>query len=95
MATKAVKDNTTETTQETKIEAKKTQVYKIVGKRCKDKTEANKAIKEAHKKGFRNTRLCVKDNEFVLLFGTYDTPQIAKANLDAIKSAGFNGVKIE
>lgn len=91
----AKKESVAETTQEVNTEAKKLEAYKIVGKGYEDKTEANKAIREAHKKGFRNTGLCVRGNEFVLLFGTYDTMQIAKVNLDAIKSAGFNGVKIE
>lgn len=89
------KENTTETTQEVNTEAKKPETYKVVGKAYKDKAEANKAIREVHKKGFKNTGLCVEGNEFVLLFGTYDTEQIAKANLDAIKKAGFNDAKIE
>lgn len=89
MATK--KENTAETTQEVDTEPKK----KVVGKGYEDKTEANKAIREAHKKGFRNTGLCVRGNKFVLLFGTYDSVQTARANLEAIKEAKFTDVKIE
>ena len=95
MAAKTVKENIAEATQETKTEVKKAETYKIIGKGYKDKIEANKAIREAHKKGFRNTGLCVRGNEFVLLFGTYDTTQTARANLDAIKEAGFTDTKIE
>lgn len=78
-----------------KVVKEKAETYKAIGKGYKDKIEANKAIREAHKKGFRNTGLCVRGNEFVLLFGTYDTTQTARANLDAIKKAGFNDAKIE
>lgn len=91
----AKKENVAEATQEVNTETKKPEEYKVVGKGYKDKAEANKAIREAHKKGFRNTGLCVRGNEFVLLFGTYDTAQNARANLDAIKGAGFIDVKIE
>ena len=91
----AKKESVAETTQEVNIEAKKPEAYKVVGKGYEDKTGANKAIREAHKKGFRNTGLCVRGNEFVLLFGTYDTAQSARANLDAIKKAGFTDVKME
>lgn len=93
MATK--KENTAETTQEVDTEPKKPEEYKVVGKGYEDKTEANKAIREAHKKGFRNTGLCVRGNKFVLLFGTYDSAQTARANLEAIKEAKFTDVKIE
>ena len=91
----AKKENVAEATQEVNTETKKPEEYKVVGKGYKDKAEANKAIRETHKKGFRNTGLCVRGNEFVLLFGTYDTAQNARANLDAIKGAGFIDVKIE
>ncbi len=91
----AKKKSVAEATQEVNTEAKKPETYKIVGKGYEDKAEANKAIREAHKKGFRNTGLCVKGNEFVLLFGTYNTSQSAKANLDAIKGTGFTDAKIE
>lgn len=91
----AKKENAAETTQEVNTETKKQEEYKVVGKGYKDKAEANKAIREAHKKGFRNTGLCVRGNEFVLLFGTYDTAQTARANLEAIKGAGFTDTKIE
>lgn len=94
MATKTVKDNVA-AEQEAKTEVKKAETYKVVGKGYKDKEEANKAIREAHDKGFRNTGLCVRGNEFVLLFGNYDTANSAKANLDAIKKEGFSDVKIE
>lgn len=60
MAAKTVKENTAEATHETKTEVKKAETYKVIGKGYKDKIEANKAIREAHKKGFRNTGLCCK-----------------------------------
>ena len=71
----ATQEVNTEATQEVNTEAKKPETYKIVGKGYEDKAEANKAIREAHKKGFRNTGLCVKGNEFVLLFGTYNNTE--------------------
>lgn len=91
----AKKENAAETTQEVNTETKKSEEYKVIGKGYKDKAEANKAIREAHKKGFRNTGLCVRGNEFVLLFGTYDSAQTARANLEAIKGAEFTDTKIE
>lgn len=91
----AKKENAAETTQEVNTETKKSEEYKVIGKGYKDKAEANKAIREAHKKGFRNTGLCVRGNEFVLLFGTYDSAQTARTNLEAIKGAGFTDAKIE
>lgn len=84
-----------ETTQETNTEPKKETTYKVVGKSFKSKADANDAIREAHKKGYKGTGLCVKDNEFALLFGTYESAQSARANLEAVKSAGFNDAKIE
>lgn len=88
MATKKAENNT-QTTQEVQKETKKVQEYKVIGKRFKSKEEANNAIREVFKKGFKSTGLCVRGNEFVILFGSCDTEVAAKANLDAIKTAGF------
>lgn len=84
-----------ETTQEANTESKKKATYKVVGKSFKSKTEANDAVREAHKKDYKGTGLCVKDNEFVLLFGTYESAADARANLEAVKTAGFDDTKIE
>lgn len=83
-------NNTTTTTQESAAEIKKAQEYKVIGKHFKGKNEANNAIKEIHKKGFKSAGLCTRENEFVILFGSYDTATIARANLTAIKTAGFS-----
>lgn len=88
MATKKAENNT-QATQEAQNKTKKAQGYKVIGKHFKSKEEANNAIREVFKKGFKSTGLCVRGNEFVILFGSYDTEAAAKANLDAIKKAGF------
>lgn len=84
-----------ETTQEANTEPKKKEAYRVVGKSFKSKADANDAIREAHKKGYKGTGLYVKDNEFVLLFGTYESAADARANLEAVKTAGFDDAKIE
>lgn len=84
-----------ETTQEANTEPKKKATYKVVGKSFESKTEANDAVREAHKKDYKGTGLYVKDNEFVLLFGTYESAADARANLEAVKAAGFDDAKIE
>jgi septal ring-binding cell division protein DamX len=78
-----------ETTQAAQNEAQKATTYKLIGQRTKSKDEANSAIREAHKKGFRSAGLMVKGEEFVVLFGTYATSAAARANLEAVKAAGF------
>ena len=83
------------TTQEANTETKKKEVYKVVGKSFKGKTEANNAVREAHQKGYKGTGLYVKDDEFVLLLGTYESAADARANLEAVKTAGLNDAKIE
>ena len=80
-------NNAPATTQETEV--KNVKGYKVIGKHFKGKNEANNAIKEIHKKGFKSAGLCVRENEFVILFGSYDTAAMARANLAAIKTAGF------
>lgn len=72
-------------------EAKKqVKEYKVTGKRFKSKQEANKEISKAFEKGFKSAGLMVQKNEFVVLFGTYATEQIAKANAAAVEKAGFS-----
>ena len=90
-ATKKAKEQNKEpaTTQEGAVAIKKAQGYKVIGEHFKDKNEANNAIKEIHKKGFKRDGFCVRENEFVILFGSYDTEAIARANLAAIQTAGF------
>lgn len=82
-------NNTPTTTQESAAMIKKAQGYKVIGEHFKNKNKANNAIKEIHKKGFKCAGLCVRKNEFVILFGSYDTAAMARANLAAIKTAGF------
>ena len=82
-------NDTPATTQEGTVAIKKAQGYKVIGKHFKDKNEADNAIKEIHKKGFKSAGLCVRENEFVILFGSYDTAAIARADLATIKTAGF------
>nr|DAR37971.1 MAG TPA: Sporulation-specific N-acetylmuramoyl-L-alanine amidase [Caudoviricetes sp.] len=85
----AKQNNAHATTQESAGVIKKAQGYKVIGKHFKNKNEANNAIKEIHKKGFKVAGLCVRENEFVILFGSYDTAAMARVNLAAIKTAGF------
>lgn len=80
-------NNTPAEMQETEV--KNVKGYKVIGEHFKGKNEANNAIREAHKKGFKTAGLCVRENEFVILFGSYDTAAMARANLAAIKTAGF------
>ena len=82
-------NNAPATTQEGAATIKKAQGYKVIGKHFKGKNEANNAIKEIHKKGLKRAGLCVRENEFVILYGSYDTAAMARANLAAIKTAGF------
>lgn len=69
--------------------------YKVIGKSFKDKSEANTEIKKVFEKGFKSAGLMVRGNEFVILFGTYTTAQIAKANAAAIEKAGFTATVAE
>jgi undecaprenyl pyrophosphate synthase len=78
-----------ETTQAAQIEAQKVVVYKVIGQKTKSKDEANNAIREAHKKGFRSAGLMVIGVEFAVLYGSYNTETTAKANLSAVTTAGL------
>lgn len=78
-----------ETTAKKDTAEKQIKAYKVTGKKLKSKTEANKELKEVFKKGFKNAGLMVQGDEFVILFGTYPTEQIAKANAEAVKKSGF------
>lgn len=73
----------------TKKEKKQTKEYKVIGKRFTDKAKANTELKDVFKKGFKGAGLMVAGNEFVILFGTYTTEQIANANKAAVEKAGF------
>lgn len=86
---KTKQNNAPTTTQEDAAAIKKAQGYKVIGKHFKGKNEANNAIKEIQKKGFKSAGLCVRENEFVILFGSYDTAAMARANLAEIETAGF------
>ena len=59
-------NNAPATTQEGAVAIKKAQGYKVIGEHFKGKNEANNAIKEIHKKGFKSAGLCVRENEFVI-----------------------------
>ena len=66
-----------------------TKEYKVIGERFKSKEKANSSLEKAFEKGFKNAGLLVQGNEFVILYGTYNTEQIAKANAEAVKKQGF------
>ncbi len=83
------KTKAAEAQQETEIKAKKAIAYKVIGEKTKSKLEANNAVKEAHKKGFRSAGLMVLNGSFVVLYGTYATIAIAKANAAAVTAAGL------
>ena len=74
----------------TKEETKQAKEYKITGESFKSKEEANTELKKAFAKGFKKAGLMVRGREFMVLFGTYTMEQIAKANAEAIKKAGFD-----
>lgn len=82
-------------TEETKETKKKTKEYKVTGKRFKEKSKAEEELKEVFKKGFKGAGLMVVSDEFAILFGTYATEQIAKANKAAVEKAGFTAEMIE
>ncbi len=63
--------------------------YKVTGKSFKNKSEANTELKKVFEKGFKSAGLMVQGGEFVILFGTYTTAQIAKANAAAVEKVGF------
>lgn len=58
--------------------AKPEKEYKVTGKGFKSKSEANTELKKVFEKGFKSAGLMVQGSEFVILFGTYTTAQIAK-----------------
>lgn len=74
---------------------KEVKEYKVIGKSLKSKTEANAELREVFKKGFKSAGLMVQGGEFVILFGTYTTAQIAKANAAAVEKAGFTATVTE
>lgn len=69
--------------------------YKVTGKGFRSKSEANTQLKKVFEKGFKSAGLMVQGNEFVILFGTYTTAQIAKANEAAVEKAGFTATVTE
>ncbi|MCI8483515.1 MAG: hypothetical protein HFH41_04160 [Lachnospiraceae bacterium] len=74
---------------------KQSSEYRVVGGKFKNKAEANTALKEIFKKGFKNAGLMVLGNEFVVLFGTYNTAYAAEMNAEAVKKAGFKSEILE
>lgn len=79
----------------TKGETKQAKEYKITGGSFKTKEEANMELEKAFAKGFKKAGLMVRGREFMVLFGTYASAQIAKANLEAITKAGFEANVLE
>lgn len=75
--------------------AKPAKEYKVTGKGFKSKSEANTELKKVFEKGFKSAGLMVRGSEFVILFGTYTTAQIAKANAAAVEKAGFTATVTE
>lgn len=87
---------TTKNATRVKEDTKQIKEYKIIGDKFKDKTKANEELKQIFSKGFKGAGLMIQENEFVILFGTYATEQIAKANLAAVQKAGFTaGIETE
>ena len=82
--TKTQQKNETETKKETQVKE-----YKIIGENIKKKKQAEKKLAETFSKGFKGARLIVSGNEFMILFGTYKTEQMAKDSVAAIKKAGI------
>lgn len=68
---------------------KKAGEYKVIGEGFQEKSEAGNRLKEVSRKGFKDAGLMVRDDEFVILFGTYGNEHMAKANAEAIDKAGF------
>lgn len=75
--------------------AKPAKEYKVTGKSFKDKSEANTELKKVFEKGFKSAGLMVRGNEFVILYGTYTTAQVAKANAAAVEKVGFEATVAE
>ena len=63
--------------------------YRVVGEKFKNKQEAYAELKKVFKKGFHKAGFIIQGNEFAILFGTYATEKIAKANVVAVQKAGF------
>lgn len=74
---------------------KQAKEYKVTGKSFKSKQEANTELKKVFEKGFKSAGLMVQGNEFVILYGTYTTAQVAKANAAAVEKAGFTATVAE
>lgn len=74
---------------------KQAKEYKVTGKSFKSKQEANTELKKVFEKGFKSAGLMVRGNEFVILYGTYTTAQVAKANAAAVEKAGFTATVAE
>ncbi len=64
--------------------------YKVVGDKFSSKKKAEELLKKAIEKGFKGAGLMVMGTDFIVLFGTYGTLPIAKANMEAVKKSGFN-----
>lgn len=75
-------------TKKIEITKKKTQ-YRIIGKAFREKQEAVKELADIRKKGFKSAGLMVRGNNFVILFGTYPTEQIAEKGVAVIKKMGI------
>lgn len=86
---------TTKNATRVKEDTKQIKEYKIIGDKFKDKTKANEVLKQVFSKGFKGTGLMIQENGFVILFGTYATEQIAKANLAVVQKAGFTAEIVE
>ena len=69
--------------------------YKVVGDKSNSKKKAEESLKKALEKGFKGAGLMVKGTDFMVLFGTYGTSQIAEANVEAVKKSGFNAEIME
>ena len=83
----ATKNTTAEKT--TAKPTKKAKEYKVIGESFQKKSEADERLKEVSKKGFKDVGLMVRDDEFVILFGTYRNEHITKVNAEKITEAGF------
>ena len=69
--------------------------YKVIGERFSSKAEAMAYLDKVFEKWRMGARLLVQGNEFVVLYGTYETKLFAEASVEAIKEQGFAATIME
>ncbi len=63
--------------------------YKVIGEKFSNKVEAITYLEKVFEKWRMGARLLVQDNEFVVLYGTYETKLFAEASVEVLKKQGF------